>query len=55
MQNDKSHKISCDVDSCVFNHDSHHCTADRIQVCCTCAEPDCCDETICRTFRPREN
>ncbi len=46
--------IRCDVESCRFNRDAKLCTADEIRVSCTCASPDCCDETQCGTFEARE-
>ena len=55
MEKDKINGINCDVESCVYNHNSCECTAGRIQVCSTCSEPDCCDETGCKTFKARES
>ncbi|MBR1862583.1 MAG: DUF1540 domain-containing protein [Ruminococcus sp.] len=46
------HGIVCDVKNCVFNHEGSRCTAKTIEVRSTCSEPECCDETLCRTFRP---
>ena len=53
MDKHNSHGISCDVSSCVYNSDCCECTADSIKVCCTCKDPDCCDETQCKTFKAR--
>ncbi|MBP1532550.1 MAG: DUF1540 domain-containing protein [Ruminococcus sp.] len=50
----KKHGIHCDVENCVYNHDAHECTANSIEVCATCDDPGCCDETICRTFEPKD-
>ncbi|MBR6045582.1 MAG: DUF1540 domain-containing protein [Ruminococcus sp.] len=46
--------VRCDVSSCVHNVDGCACSADSIKVCCTCTSPDCADETLCRTFRARQ-
>ena len=46
-------RLHCSVDSCVFNKDSCECTADSVDVSCTCSDPDCCDETECRTFKSK--
>lgn len=53
MEKEMNHGISCNVSSCVYNKDCCECMADSIDVCCTCKEPDCCDETQCRTFKAR--
>lgn len=52
---DKNHGIKCDVESCAFNHVGKECTADSIEVCCTCSDPNCCDETLCKTFKQRND
>jgi hypothetical protein len=54
MDKEKIQGINCDVSSCVYNRNSHECVAGRIDVCCTCSEPDCCDETQCKTFKARD-
>lgn len=51
----KDHGIKCDVENCEFNHLGKECNAASIEVCGTCCDPDCCDETICNTFRPRNS
>ena len=51
---DRNSNIRCNVESCVYNKDSHGCTADHIDVNRTCADPDFCDETECKTFKPKE-
>ncbi len=53
MQNDKIQGINCDVASCVYNRDNCECMAGKVDICCCCDKPDCCDETICRTFKPK--
>ncbi len=53
MEMEKKHGINCDVSSCVYNRDPHECTANCIDVCCTCKDPGCCDETQCRTFKAK--
>lgn len=45
--------IHCNVTSCVYNKDACDCTAEKIDVSCTCSKPDCCDETECKTFKAR--
>ena len=52
MDKEKIYGIHCDVANCVHNQHGCECTAGRIQVCSTCTDPDCCDETICKTFKP---
>ncbi|MCR5539996.1 MAG: DUF1540 domain-containing protein [Ruminococcus sp.] len=52
MDKNKISGICCDVENCVHNHKGCECTADSIQVCSTCSDPNCCDETICKTFKP---
>ena len=47
-------RVSCNVESCAFNNDDHSCAADKIDVNRTCASPDCCDETECATFKPKD-
>lgn len=51
---DHNRSIHCNVESCVFNKNACECTADKIDVSCTCANPDCCDETECKTFKSRD-
>ena len=46
--------LHCNVASCAFNKNAGECTADHVDVSCTCSEPDCCDETECRTFKARD-
>lgn len=53
MENEKIKGISCDVSNCVYNRDSCECTAGKIKVCSTCCDPECCDETQCRTFKAK--
>lgn len=53
MEKDKIYGINCDVSNCVYNRDSHECVAGSIDVCCTCKDPDCCDETQCKTFKAK--
>lgn len=53
MEKEKIYGINCDVSSCVYNRNACECTAGSIDVCCTCKEPDCCDETQCKTFKAR--
>lgn len=53
MEKERIYGINCDVTSCVHNNNACECTADKIDVCCTCSEPDCCDETVCKTFKAR--
>ena len=50
---EKPYTIRCDVDSCIYNEDAKHCHAEKINICSTCAEPECCDETVCKTFKSR--
>ncbi len=50
--NNQVNGINCDVQSCIYN-DSHACNAGSIDVCCTCSQPDCSDETVCKTFKAR--
>ncbi len=45
--------VKCDVTSCVHNVQGKRCSADKISVRCTCAAPDCADETLCDTFAQR--
>lgn len=45
--------VKCDVTSCVHNVDGKRCSADKISVCCTCSDPNCADETLCKTFSAR--
>ncbi|MBR6872206.1 MAG: DUF1540 domain-containing protein [Ruminococcus sp.] len=47
--------VKCDVTSCAHNVNGRECSADSISVCCTCSCPDCPDETLCKTFKAREN
>ncbi|MBP3271238.1 MAG: DUF1540 domain-containing protein [Ruminococcus sp.] len=53
--NESNRAINCNVESCIYNKNSCECTADHINVNCTCSDPDCSDETECRTFKSREN
>ncbi len=46
--------VKCDVTSCAHNVDGQECSAKGISVCRTCSCPDCPDETLCRTFKARE-
>lgn len=54
MEKDRIYGINCDVCNCVYNKDSHECTAGKIDVCCTCSDPCCCDETVCKTFKAKD-
>lgn len=54
MEKNRLYGITCDVESCVYNRDSSECTAEKINVCSTCSEPECCDETVCKTFKARD-
>ncbi len=46
--------INCDVASCIYNRNSKECVAGKINVCCSCNDADCCDETCCKTFKARD-
>lgn len=43
--------INCDVSNCVYNRNSSECVAGKIDVCRCCSDPDCSDETSCKTFK----
>lgn len=49
----KINGIHCDVTSCEYNCNACECVADKVDIHCTCSEPNCSDETICKTFKPR--
>lgn len=53
MEKDRIYGINCDVESCVYNKDCKECTAGKIDVCGTCNDPNCCDETVCKTFKAK--
>ncbi|MBR6101559.1 MAG: DUF1540 domain-containing protein [Ruminococcus sp.] len=46
--------VKCDVESCIHNVGGKECSADGIKVCSTCSQPDCADETQCKTFSARQ-
>lgn len=50
---EKINGISCDVSNCVYNRNSSECVAGKIKVCRCCSDPDCCDETACKTFKAK--
>ena len=50
MEKDRIYGIHCNVDKCVYNSNNCECTAGKINVGCTCTDPNCCDETECKTF-----
>lgn len=45
--------IRCNVENCIHNKNACECTANYIDVSCTCSKPDCCDETECKTFKSK--
>ena len=45
MEKDRIYGIHCNVDNCVYNSNNCECTAGKINVGCTCTDPNCCDET----------
>lgn len=54
MKNKNNNKIKCDVDTCAYNDNgSKCCELDSIKVSCTCNndECECCEETICQSFK----
>ena len=53
MEKDKIYGINCDVSNCIHNRNSCECIAGKIDVCCTCSDPNCCDETVCKTFKAK--
>lgn len=53
MEKDRIYGIHCNVDNCVYNSNNCECTAGKINVGCTCIDPNCCDETECKTFKAR--
>ncbi len=53
MEKDRIYGIHCNVDNCVYNKNASECTAGKIDVSCTCSDPNCCDETECKTFKAR--
>lgn len=44
--------ISCNVKNCAYHDGDGFCTADKIQVGPSYA--NCCMDTVCATFRPKE-
>lgn len=45
----KNEKIKCDVDTCKHYKDQC-CMLKEITVGCSCTDPECKDETICKNF-----
>ncbi|SDB12189.1 protein of unknown function [Ruminococcaceae bacterium FB2012] len=55
MTNKTLSSVKCGVESCVHNVEGKECSADCITVGSTCSCADCSDDTLCRTFKSREN
>ena len=54
MEKERIYGIKCDVANCVYNRNACDCVAGTIDVVCTCAKPDCCNETACKTFKSKD-
>lgn len=50
---EKIYGINCDVSNCVYNRNAKECVAGKINICRCCNTPDCCDETVCKTFKSK--
>ncbi len=50
---DRINGIHCDVSNCIYNRNSCECVAGKIDVCRCCSDPECSDETECKTFKSR--
>ena len=58
MKKDNNQNIKCNVTSCCHNNQNDKkCDLSEIYVSCTCNKDDCtCSkETICESFKSREN
>lgn len=53
MEKERIYGINCDVSNCVYNRNSSECVAGKIDVCRTCSNPGCSDETECKTFKAK--
>lgn len=51
----KKNKINCLVEECAYHNESCECTADSIEVGNCKPTTNCCEDTLCGTFKTRKS